>query len=958
MASMNAQRSAARIALICLLAPALLPASAPTIETTVSNRSAGSQAITADTRAIKADFGSLPLAFIPNAGQTDAAVRFQTHALGGTLFFTPDEVVMTLPQHDQRSRAADQRTLVDEAKATAAHPLSSVRLRFDNANPATEVGGGEQLPGVVNYLVGERTQWHTNIPTYAEIFYHQLYPGIDLHYDGAGGHLEGTYTVAPGSNPSQIRWRYDGATNLEIDRTTGDLLIALPQEPPRSAPRTPLIEHAPIAWQVIDGRRIPVEARYVLYNDQATSAIGFMFGSYDAAYPLTIDPTITYSTYIGGSDWESAYDVAVDATGNVYITGQTISAPFPFASNSPQATFGGYDAFILKLNPAGNAIVYSNYVGSSQDDLAISIAVDATGSAYIAGWTNSSDSNYNSCPAPNNSTRNCAFAAKLNPNASLGYFYYLNADFNASTDDTAYGIAVDANGSAYVTGRLKESITHNNTDDVLVEKLAPDGASAIYSVFFGGSGFDEGHQIVIDGSGNAYVTGYTDSTDFQTYPNTALQPNHGGGSDAFVAKLTPDGNNLIYSTYLGGSADDSGWGIAIDDAGDVYVAGATTSSDFPTQAALQPALSGSSDAFVSKLDPAGTASIYSTYLGGTSDDTAFDLVLDTDGNVYVAGQTNSIDFPTVNPTQLGFAGGASDGFVSRVDPQGATLTYSTYLGGSLEDGANAIANDGEGNIFVTGYTSSANFPTKDAVQPAFGGGANDTFITKINIGAGKYTISGQILDAQGRPIAGVSIAAGSAGNAVTGADGAYSFTNLSAASYTLVPSKLGYNFTPPADDVTVPPDVTGHNFTATAITSGRTFLPLMVRSAPPACDPYEPNDARGVNPSGPLVSAQDYQARICTGDEEDNYFFTTTTNNPVRITLALPGTLAGNTVLLLYDAQTDMRQYLQNCGGLPISGASYAGTCKIPRPGRYVIRIYNERQKDNLNFYTLRVTYQ
>src|SRR4051794_212145 len=215
---MNAHRCAICTALICILALALLPASNSTIQTIVSRSSAGSQVITADTRAIKPNFGSLPLTFIPNAGQTDAAVRFQTHALGGTLFFTSNEVVMTLPQHGQRPRPADQRALVDKAKATAAPALDSIRLRFDNANPATKVDGGEQLPGVVNYLAGQKTQWHTNIPTYAEIFYHQLYSGIDLHYSGAGGHLKATYTVAPGADPSQIRWRYDGATSLKIER--------------------------------------------------------------------------------------------------------------------------------------------------------------------------------------------------------------------------------------------------------------------------------------------------------------------------------------------------------------------------------------------------------------------------------------------------------------------------------------------------------------------------------------------------------------------------------------------------------------------------------------------------------------------------------------------------------------------------------------------------------------------
>jgi hypothetical protein len=937
---MNAYRNAAHSALTCLFALGLLSTSYPTSQTGVASSSAGFQPLNIHAPSKMPDIGSLPLVFIPNAGQTDAAVRFQSHALGGTLFFTPGEVVMALPQNEHQPHATNRQARIDESNLPAALALSTVRLRFNNANPLTEMSGGEQLPGVVNYAVGEQPQWRTNIPTYSGIVYHKLYPGIDLRYDGTGGQLEGTFAVAPGADPSRIRWGYTGAAKLEIDPISGDLAITLPHEVLGSRRQIPLIEHAPIAWQIIDGRRISVEARFALGSASVAPTVGFAIGRYDPRYPLTIDPTISYSTYIGGSDWDDAFSITTDGVGNTYITGETLSSNFPQIGG--HSSFGSYDAFVTKLDPSGSTLLYSTYFGSNANDEGFDISVDSSQNAYITGWTE-----------PLNGGKSRALVAKLSQTGSQIYFYYLDLKGLNNSDDRGFSITVNDAGNAYVTGRTTLGTVANY--NVFVAKLTADGSH--YNVFwFGGAGVDEGHGIALDNSGNIYVTGYTDSSNLAIL--NPLQPTFGGSSDAFVAKVNPTLDAFVYSTYLGGDGDDSGWGIAVDGTGNVYVAGETASSNFPLQAPLQTALGGTRDAFVSKLNSDGTALIYSTYLGGSSDDSGFDLALDSDGNVYLAGQTNSIDFPTVNPTQPGFAGGASDGFVSKLDPQGAALTFSTYIGGSLEDGANALAYDGKGNIFVTGYTSSANFPSQSPVQPAFGGGADDAFITKINIGIGKYTISGQILDPKGNPIAGVSIAAGPAGNAITGVDGSFSFTNLSAGSYTLVPSKLGYNFTPPSANITVPPNVTSQRFTATALASGLTFVPLMVRSAPPPCDSFEPNDDRRANPSGPLASGQEYQARICSGDEEDNYVFTTTTSNPVQISLALPGTLAGNTVLLLYNAQTDMRQYLPKCGGLPVSGTSYTGTCQIPGPGRYIIRIYNEKQKDNTSFYTLRVIYQ
>ena len=457
-----------------------------------------------------------------------------------------------------------------------------------------------------------------------------------------------------------------------------------------------------------------------------------------------IDPLLVYSTYLGGSGGDQGNSIAVDGSGNAYVTGVTDSTDFPTV-NSMQSTNGGdYDAFVTKLNPTGSALIYSTYLGGDGIDDGNGIAVDASGNAYVTGRTDST--NFPTTASAFQPTiggiYGNAFLAKLNATGSaLVYSTYLGG----SGDDSGNSIAVDTSGNAYVTG-YTDSTNFPATagafqptiggmfDNGFVTKLNPTGSALVYSTYLGGSGDDSGQGIAVEASGNAYVTGSTDSTNFPATAG-AFQPTIGGMFDnGFVTKLNPTGSALVYSTYLGGSGNDSGNSIAVNTSGNAYVTGYTDSTNFPvTAGAFQPTIGGMFDnAFVTKLNPTGSALVYSTYLGGSGDDSGNSIAVDTYGNAYLTGITSSTNFPTVKPLQSSYGTGQSDVFVSLLNPNGSALVYSTYLGGSpTADTGLGITVDGSGNAYVTGYTGSTIFPTTAGAFQTTYAGEGDAFVTKI-----------------------------------------------------------------------------------------------------------------------------------------------------------------------------------------------------------------------------------
>jgi hypothetical protein len=684
---------------------------------------------------VAAKYGKLPLNFEANGGQTNRQVTFLSRGKGYTLFLTGDGSALSL------RRGTDN---------------AVVRTRLLGANPMVLASGGNRLPGTSNYFIGnDPAKWRTGIASYGKVKYAAIYPGVDLVYYGNRGRLEYDFVIAPAADPGMIAMLLDGQLRLGA---RGDLVVGT------NAGNVSF--QKPVAYQnTRTMRRRPVEVEYVLTSGNRVS---FRVGAYDRTAPLVIDPILSYSTYLGGSGSEIPNGMAVDGAGNVYLTGETPSTDFPTVSPEQAGNAGGYDVFVTKINAAGTGIVYSTYLGGSSSDQGFDVAVDAAGSAYVAGTTFSS--NFPTVNAIQTALEGAcdAFVAKLSPSGSvLQYSTYLGG----SSSDFGLAVAVDMSGSAYVVGQTLSTNfpTANPIQPVnlgggsyyggFVSKLSATGSSLIYSTYLNGSLGGYPQAIAVDASANAYVTGTTGSADFPTV--NPIQPSLAGGNDAFLSKISAAGSALVYSTYLGGTGSDIGTGIAVDASGNAYVSGYTASSDFPTKRALQPTYGGNGDAFVAKINSAGTALVYSTYLGGSGQEVPNNypksIAVDQFGNAYVAGSTYSADFPTVNPTQAANAGG-SDAFVAKLNAAGSALLYSSYLGGSANEdysgNGSHVGVDTAGNIYVYGASFSTDFPTMNPIQAANAGGS-DAFLTKIGSGASlskaKLTFPTQVVGTTSAP---------------------------------------------------------------------------------------------------------------------------------------------------------------------------------------------------------------
>jgi len=683
---------------------------------------------------VSESYGKLPLQFEANRGQTHKDVHFLSRGPGYSLYLTAGEAVLVLSKP-----AAD-------AKRVA------LRMSLVDAAPAPRVSGLEEQPGKANYFIGkDRSKWRTNVPTYAKVRYQNVYPGIDLVYYGNQRQLEYDFVVAPGADPKKIVLGFPGADKLDID-AQGELVLHTAGGDIR--------QHKPVIYQEIDGVRREIAGRYIR---KGANRVGFQLAAYDTTRPLIIDPVVlSYSTFLGGSDFDGAGGIVVDAYGNAYVTGGTASFDFPTTAGAFQSAFpGGFATyvFVTKLNSAGTALVYSTYVGGGNGyTVGRGIAVDAAGNAYITGETQSSG--FPTTPGAfqpaNAGVTGNAFVTKLDPAGSaLVYSTYLGG----SAYDRGSRIAVDADGNAYITGSASSDNfpttvgafqpSYGGLGDAFVTKLNPTGSALVYSSYLGGSGSatgsvsgeDDGNGIAVDAGGNAYVTGTTFSADFPTTAG-AFQTTFGGGGP-FVTKIDPTGSVLVYSTFLGNGA--GGSAIAVDADGNAYVTGGAGASFVTTAGAFQTTFaSGRSDAFVTKLDPTGSALVYSTYLGGDGDEDGHAVVVDAGGNAYVTGKTTSSNFPTtLGAFQTTYAGGADvfssgDAFVTQLDRTGSALAYSTYLGGRTVDSGAGIAVDAGGNVYVSGATNSLDFPTTPgAFQPVghtgngFHSNSFDAFVAKF-----------------------------------------------------------------------------------------------------------------------------------------------------------------------------------------------------------------------------------
>ncbi len=698
---------------------------------------------------------SRPVSFEPNRGKANQQVDFLARGTGYSLFLSRGDAVMVLRRGDGTGHSA------------------TVRMRPAGGNALAPVDALSELPGKSNYFIGSDPEhWHTGIPTYAQVRYRDVYPGIDLLYYGNQRQLEYDFVVSPGADPRNVSVELEGSGELDF-HSNGNLVM--------HTAAGDLTWHKPFAYQSIEGRRMPIQCAFVQRSGQR---LGFALAEYDRSKPLIIDPTLqyttvlTYSATLGEGPLGNA--IAVDDEGNAYVTGMA-GYDFPTtkdAFQSSQLNPISNTAFVLKFNSKGE-LIYSTYLGGSgfdscapnrcyKGDRGNGIAIDRHGNAYITGYTTSEDfpvknAFQNTNKAEGGLTN--GFVTKLDSSGSaLIYSTYLgghNDQPGVSIGDAGYAIAVDEQGNAYVTGTTVSTdfpTKHPFQDQLnqfgqagFVTKLSPAGNALIYSTYLRGSVAEFAGGIAVDTHGNAYVTGSTVSPDFPV-KNAFQTELKGGFGNAFVTKFAPDGESLVYSTFLGGSGNglsngDGGAAIAVDRYGNAYITGSTASHDFPTKNAFQPASKASgldgTSAFVTKLSPTGNSLVYSTYLGGTTGpfgtgDFGTAIAVDRDGNAYVTGQATSSDFPVKNAFEpvmdLGSGDTSPNGFVTMFDAAGSALVYSSYLGGiSGGDGdqGNGIGVDALGNAYVAGSSSSSVFPITESFGETEGN--SGVFVSKVSV---------------------------------------------------------------------------------------------------------------------------------------------------------------------------------------------------------------------------------
>ncbi len=619
-----------------------------------------------------------------------------------------------------------------EAVPAQKSSIEAIRFTFVGADKDAALIAEDPLAGQVNYFTGSDSKtWKTHVPTYGALVYKDLYRDIDIRFYGRGRDLEHDIIVHPGGDPGAVRVGIDGIEGLELTEA-GDLVLELKKG--RIVQKKPLIyqviegrkravsgryriyaakDGAPsYGFEVASYDRgsdlvidpvlvystylggISIDAGLGIAVDGAGAAYisgytisadfplqnpiqGFGGFAYTDAFVTKLNPAgdaLVYSTYIGGSLSDYGSDIAVDASGAAYISGSTSSTDYPLVSPIQPLHGGVVDVTITKLSPAGDALVYSSFIGGSDEDWALGVDIDSAGAAYLTG-------------------------------------YALSLDYPL----------LNAVQPAFGGGLL----------DAFITKINPSGTAIVYSTYLGGASGEHGNDISVDASGAAYVTGQTWSADFPLV--SPLQAALSGPNDAYAAKIAPGGTAIVYSTFLGGAGDDAGNAIVADAAGAAYVAGDTGSADFPAAGAAQPAYRGAVDAFVTKIAPTGAAIEYSTFLGGAGLDRAYGLAVDSSGSAYVTGQTFSPDFPLVDPVQSVF-GGSDDGFAAELGPKGSLFVYSTFLGGADSDNGFAVAVDAAGAAYVTGFSYSADYPLKGPFQ-GFNGGAADAFVSKIGASA-------------------------------------------------------------------------------------------------------------------------------------------------------------------------------------------------------------------------------
>ncbi len=702
----------------------------------------------------------IPLAFTENQGQADDSARFTAHMPNGGISFSPSGITFLLSGETDASRArrAAKRSVVFENASNAPEPVEreyhTVHIRFEGANETPAISGETRLPWNANYFRGnDPSQWKTDVPNYAEVRYHDLYPGIDMVYAGGENTLKYDFIVSPGSDPSRIRLTYEGATGIRVN-AAGDLEV--------DTPAGRVIEKKPYCYQVINGKEIEVSARYAIL-ERASCAYGFETGRYDPAYPLIIDPELVFSTLLGGVRYDSCIGVAVDKQGHIYLAGGTQSPDFPSTPDSYDSTYGGFDdIYITKFDPSGGTILYSTFIGGgSRDKYPFGMDVDEYGNVVIAGVTpeNAFPKTPGSYTSPDQSflhSENRIFVAKLNSagnklifSAVFGrphQFRWENLHMKLDQDGNIYGACLGLISTT--PNALQQSPPDvEKTLSPFIFKLSADGGELLYSSYFDYGDKDSVRIrcLDVDREGNIYLAGdiggnpeninfpVTEEcldSQFHHFPDSSPYPVNG-----FISKISPQ-DGLLYSSFLFHTYPRA---IYVASSGAMYFVSSKQGRFFPITENAYNKEGYNNSRLLYKISPSGRELIFSTYLFNAG---IYGLEVDSGGDIYFAGVAFETSPIPVTPDAYDstFNGGAHDIFLCKMDPLGTKLLYSTYLGGSGREVFNGLALDNSGNVYLAGSARSSDFPTTEGAWGRTFKGEVDVWLCKFSFSPGPVKV--------------------------------------------------------------------------------------------------------------------------------------------------------------------------------------------------------------------------
>jgi hypothetical protein len=680
-------------------------------------------------------FLMMPFYFVENRGQVEQSVAYYAQGREASVYFSSGGLTYSLGGNGQRW---------------------NLRLEFIGANDRVRPQGLDRAEAVINIFKGPEANWRVGLFTYHTVVYRDLWPGIDLVFSGETDRLKYSFLVRPGADPAQIRLAYRGASDLRINRE-GQLEAITPLRALR--------DDSPVSYQEAGGKRLAIATSFRLLDAVAAGRheFGFSLGEYDRNRTLVIDPAVfIYTSLIGGSGEERGQAIAVDNQKYAYLTGSTSSteASFPVRVGPITTARGGTDAFVVKVKPDGSGLVYASFIGGAGNDEGFGIAVDQQGGAYVVGLTNSNASSFPVRVGPRLVYGGGAFDGFIvkvrNDFSGLDYAGYIGGN----ADDQAFGVAVDNQRNAHVTGVTSSTpgsfpvavgprLIFGGGTDAFIAKVRSNGSGFVYAGYLGGARDDEGLGVALDQNGRAYLTGLTNSSE-ESFP-VLRGPGliYRGDTDAFVARVRDDGSGYEYVGYIGGAGADQGLGIAVESSGQAFVTGFTTSDQatFPVRGGPSVTFKGVIDAFVASVNKDGDTLEYAGYIGGDGEDTGLGVAVDSKGEPYVIGVTtsSSAGFGAVGGPSASF-GGLVDAFIAKIAKKGDSFEYLGYIGGSGDDQGFGIALDQSGDAYVTGQTASpaATFP---AMSGEILNGATDAFMVKISTQGSKVSVpvNGKIL---------------------------------------------------------------------------------------------------------------------------------------------------------------------------------------------------------------------